>query len=65
MRNQKIKFGDFGISIVTQSTLQTYSLKGLTPQWCLPQIKADYLKAQQTGTFSSFYKRHLTKEVLL
>jgi serine/threonine protein kinase len=38
MRNQKVKFGDFGISIPIEKLVNEYKLKGLSPEWALPEI---------------------------
>ena len=37
----KVKIGDFGVSILVSKTNknQTYTFKGLTPTWCMDEIK--------------------------
>eukprot|EP00347_Sterkiella_histriomuscorum_P011172 403373474 len=46
MRNQKLKLGDFGISIILnqKSKEQKYKLKGLSPDWCLPALAQIFTK---------------------
>ena len=45
MRNQKVKFGDFGVSILSKVTKNQYKLKGMSREWCMPEIKALYTES--------------------
>ena len=41
MRNMKVKIGDFGVSILLdwKRPNTTYTFKGLTPTWCMDEIR--------------------------
>ncbi|CDW91331.1 protein kinase domain containing protein [Stylonychia lemnae] len=56
MRNQKVKIGDFGVSILTSKQQIKYKLRGLSPQWCIPEIRDRFNKCQFEGDMSKFYR---------
>ena len=41
-RNQQVKFGDFGVSLTVKDGKDSYKLKGLSPEWSMPEIKDLY-----------------------
>lgn len=49
MRNQKIKIGDFGVSLLLNQSdpNQTYSFKGLSPSWCMEKVKKAFEDANR------------------
>ena len=42
MRNQRVKLGDFGVSILTKKGVEKYKLCGFSIDWCMQAIKDKY-----------------------
>ena len=46
MKNQKVKFGDFHLSLYFTSFDDEFKLRGITPNWCLPEMHIKYSQAK-------------------
>ncbi|CDW89751.1 protein kinase domain containing protein [Stylonychia lemnae] len=62
MRNQKVKYGDFGISIPLKKDVEQYNLRGISPDWSMPSIKAIYEETKGKGIWTQKFSTYTLQQ---